>query len=223
LVLGGLDSGRRSLRHVRRHGRNALVAVSYPGPADWDEVGVIRKAPALRAAAHAVPLAVASLTAWLRREPFTDPARVSLLGFSLGAFVAPASARVAQLLGPPFAHLVLAYGGADLPAVVTANLRVRQALLRRAAGYGLAGLVGPIEPAHHLPHLRTEALILYGQSDPKVPLACAQAMASAYAGPRTVEVFQGPHLDPRNPALMERVRASAEAWLRARGSWRDGP
>jgi dienelactone hydrolase len=223
VLLGGLDAGRRSLRHVRLHGRNVLVAMSYPGPADWEAVGALARLPALRAAALAVPRAVTGLTAWIRREPFADPARINLLGFSLGAFFAPASARVAERHGQTYAHLVLAYGGAGLPAVVTANLQVRPVLLRRAAGFTLAGLVGPLEPAHHLPHLRTEALILYGTSDRKVPPACAQALAAAYGGASTVVVFDGPHLDPRDPALMERVAGSARLWLRDRGAWRDAP
>lgn len=223
VLLGGLDAGRRSLRHVRLHGRNALVAMSYPGPPDWEAVSARARLPALRSAALAVPLAVTGLTAWIRREPFADPARVSLLGFSLGAFFAPAAVRVAERHGQTYAGLVLAYGGADLPAVVTSNLRVRPMLLRRAAGYAMAGLVGPLEPAHHLPHLRSEALILYGTADRKVPLACARALAAAYGGARTVVVFEGPHLDPRDPALMERVAGAARLWLRDRGAWRDAP
>lgn len=218
IILGGLEVGRRSLRYVDTHGENALVAVQYPrSPTYWYEGTPLLKAPQIRESALAVPSQVASLTAWLRAQPWVDPADVSLLGYSFGAFFVPACARVARADGQAFRTLVIAYGGADLARVLDANLRLRPRALRWIAAQLLAALVHPIEPALHLPHLPEPTLFVTGLRDHKVPLESARRMQALKPAPKTVIDLDTSHMDPKNPALTRRIVEITREWLVARG------
>jgi hypothetical protein len=219
IVLGGLEVGRRSLRYVETHGENALIAVQYPRSATyWYEGTPLAKLPVIRESALAVPSQVASLAAWARLQPWADPQRVSLLGYSFGAFFVPACARVARAHGQAFRTLVMAYGGADLPRVLDANIRLRPRALQWVVGRLLAAIVHPLEPALHLPHLPEEALFVTGLRDRKVPLASARRMQALKPEPKTVIDLDTAHMDPRNPLLIRRIVETTRRWLVARGA-----
>jgi alpha/beta superfamily hydrolase len=219
IILGGLEVGRDSLRYVGTHGENALVAVQYPRSATyWYEGTPLRKLPAIRSAALAMPARIASLAAWLRAQPWADPDRVSLLGYSFGAFFVPACARVARADGQAFSFLVMAYGGADLARVFDANVRLRPRALQWTAGRLLAAVVRPLEPALHLPLLPEEALFVTGLRDRKVPLASARRMQQLKPEPKTVIDLDTAHMDPKDPALTRQIVETTRAWLVARGA-----
>ncbi len=219
IVLGGLEIGRESLRYVETHGENALVAVQYPRSATyWYEGTPLTKLPAIRASALAVPSRVASLAAWLRSQPWADPQKVSLLGYSFGAFFVPACARVARADAQAFGFLVMAYGGADMTRVFDANLRLRPRPLQWLVGPLLAAVVRPVEPALHLPYLPEEALFVTGLRDRKVPLASARRMQALKPEPKTVIDLDAAHMDPKNPALTRRIVEVTRGWLVARGA-----
>lgn len=219
IVLGGLEVGRESLRYVDTHGDNALVAVQYPRSATyWYEGTPLAKLPAIRESALAVPSQVASLAAWLRSQSWADPDRVSLLGYSFGAFFVPACARVARADGQGFRTLVMAYGGADLPRIFDANVRLRPRALQWAAGRLLTAVVRPVEPALHLPLLPEEALFVTGLRDRKVPLESARRMQQLKPEPRAVVDLDAPHMDPKNPELTRRIVGVTREWLVARGA-----
>lgn len=219
VILGGLEVGRDSLRYVGTHGDNALVAVQYPRSATyWYEGTPLRKLPAIRTAALAMPARIASLAAWLRAQPWADPHRVSLLGYSFGAFFVPACARVARADGQGFSFLVMAYGGADLARVFDANVRLRPRILQWATGRLLAAAVHPLEPALHLPRLPEDALFVTGLRDRKVPLASARRMQQLKPEPKTVIELDTTHMSPSNPALTRQIVETTRTWLVARGA-----
>jgi hypothetical protein len=219
IILGGLEVGRESLRYVETHGENALVAVQYPRSATyWYEGTPLAKLPAIRESALAMPSQVASLAAWLRSQPWADPDRVSLLGYSFGAFFVPACARVARADGQGFRTLVMAYGGADLTRVFDANIRLRPRLVQWPAARLLAAVVRPLEPALHLPHLPEEALFVTGLRDRKVPLESARRMQQLKPEPKTVIDLDAAHMSPKNPVLTRRIVGITREWLVARGA-----
>ncbi len=219
VVLGGLEVGRDSLRYIRVQGRNALVAVEYPrSPTYWYEGTPILKLYRVREAALAMPQQVASLLAWLREQPWADPERVTLLGYSFGAFFVPACARVAAVHGLAPRSLVMAYGGAGLPEVFEANLPLRPRILQWAVARLLSTVLHPMEPALHLPRLRGDALFVTGLRDAKVPLASARLMQSLKPEPKTVIDLDSSHMGPDKPELTAEIVRRSREWLIARGS-----
>lgn len=219
IILGGLEVGRESLRYVENHGPNALVAFEYPRPTqDLYEGRPLFKLGRIRRAALAVPAQIRALQAWIRTQPWADPDRVSLLGYSFGAMFVPATARVAQHRGPPFRTLVMAYGGADLPGLLAANASFRPAWLRPSAAHAVGAVIRPLEPALHLPHLQEETLFLSGLKDERVPLRYSRLMQSLKPPPKTVLDLEEGHMDPSRPDLNRRIVGASQAWLVQRGA-----
>ncbi len=219
IVLGGLEVGRDSLRYVAVHGPNAIVAPEYPRSATyWYEGTPLAKLPAIRESVLAMPSRTAALAAWIRAQPWADPDRVSLLGYSFGAFFVPACARVARRHDQGFRTLVMAYGGADLPAIFDANVRLRPRVLQWSLGRALAAVVHPIEPALHLPSLSEDALLINGLRDRKVPWASARLMRELKPEPKTSVELDAAHMDPANPALTAEIVRRTREWLIARGA-----
>lgn len=219
VILGGLEVGRQSLQYVGTHGRNALVACEYPRTSDyWYEGAPLKKLPQIRAAALSVPARTSALLAWIRTQSWADKDRVSLLGYSFGADFVPAAARVAEGRGQAPSHLVMAYGGADLPGLFDANVTLRPRALQWAVGRILAAVVRPLEPALHLPYLRGEALFITGLRDHKVPLANARLMQFLKPEPKTVLDLDAGHMDPGNPKLTAEIVGRSREWLIARNA-----
>ncbi len=214
VVLGGLEVGRESLKYVEVHGRNVLVALQYPrSPTYWYEGLPVTKLAQIRAAVLAIPSRTASLLAWVRIQPWADPTRISLLGYSFGAIFVPASARLAQIHGVPLRALVMAYAGTDLPRLLAVNAKLRPVFLRKPAAWLAGSAIHPIEPALHLPHLRSEALFVNGLRDEMVPLALARRMQALHGNGRTVIDLDALHMDPRRPDLTREIVRCSWEWL----------
>lgn len=219
VVLGGLEVGRDSLKYVEVHGRNALVTLQYPrSPAYWYESLPIARLPEIREAVVAIPSRVASVLAWIRVQPWADPTRINLLGYSFGAIFVPCSARLAQIHGIPIRSLVMAYAGTDVQVLLTANAKLRPVFLRKPAAWLAGAMIRPIEPALHLPHLRQEALFVNGLRDEMVPLQLARRMQVLHGGPRTVLELDAKHMDPRRPELTREIVRRSWDWLVASGA-----
>lgn len=225
LVLGGLEGGTRSIRRISEAvgdpGPNAFVAYDWPLPPK--EPGVLEIAlrlPALRRAALSVPGQVDALLAWASVQPWGDADRVSLLGYSLGTFVAPAVQRIVEQRGGDVRWTILAYAGAPIGAVIAGHPAVRPGWARRPLGAGIDLLLRPVEPSEHLPHLHGRFLVLRAARDRLIAAAAADRLVELTPQPRTVVVIEGDHmgLGPEKRKLLAKVVALSRAWLIEQGA-----
>jgi hypothetical protein len=214
VVLGGLDIGRKSLGYIPRHGRNALLAYQYPySPRYWYDGSPLTELPAIRTAALSVPAQVAAAIGWAGGQSWADPDRISLLGYSFGAFFVPATWRVTEASGSDLKAVVIAYGGADLGAVMGANLGKAPAVLRPIASRAVALALAPMEPARHLPHLHDPALLLNGSRDTRIPEESVRMLRDRKPDPKTILEIDAGHMHRRNPELTGRIVALSRGWL----------
>lgn len=213
-ILGGVEIGQASLDYIPVHGANALLAYQYPeSRVPWYEGSLAGKLPAIRRAVLDVPAQVEVLVAWLEAQPWTDRSRVSLMGYSFGALFLPAALRLAEAHGRHLGPAVLAYGGADVPELLMANLELRPRWGRRLLAEVLAVSIRPVEPALHLPHLKGELLFINGKRDTQIPAACALKMQELAAGSRTVVWLEAGHMNPGNPALLAEIIRISRGWM----------
>ncbi len=220
VVLGGLEGGTRSIRRLGEAlgdlGPNAFAAydwpLPYPEPSTFE---VLRRLPELRRSALSTPGQVDALLAWAARQPWADRDRVSLLGFSLGAFVAPATQRVAEARGAALYRTVIAYGGASIGDVVAGHPAVKPAWAAGLLGAGMDLLLRPVEPGEHLPHLRGRFLLLRAGNDRLIARAAADRLAALTPEPRTIVVIEGDHMGLRRDKqkLLDKVVAITRTWL----------
>lgn len=214
VILGGVEIGEASLGYVSTHGRNALVAYQYPGSREpWYEGSLKRKIPAIRRAVLDVPSQVETLLVWVRAQPWADKEHVSLMGYSFGAIFLPSVEHLAEAHGDHLGPTVLAYGGADIPELLMANLELRPRWFRRLLVEILAVSIRPVEPALHLPHLKGEFLFINGKRDIQIPTASALKMQSLASGPKTVVWLEAGHMNPGNPVLLAEIIRISRRWM----------
>ncbi len=225
LVLGGLGTGRANLAPIPEAGPNALAGFDWPflaaplppGPAALPHL------PKLYRQVLATPGQIAAALDWLAGQPWADPTRVSLLGFSLGALAAPAAQAVAAAAhGRRVGWTILAYGGAPFGALIAAHPALPAGLPARAVG-ALADLVlAPLQPLRHLPELDGRFLVLGGRTDRLIPAAAARALAAATPDPKDIILFDGDHMGvgPGQRRLLDRIITTSRQWLIDQGAVR---
>jgi hypothetical protein len=176
--------------------------------------------PALRRSVLSVPGQVDAILAWAARQPWADPARVSLLGLSLGAFVAPAAQRLVEERGGEVGWTVLGYAGAPIGAVVAGHPGVEPRWIAGAAGAAADALLHAVEPSIHLPRVRGRFLVLQAADDRLIAPAAAERLAALTPEPRTVVVVDGDHMGvgPERSRLLAKVVGLSRSWLVAEGA-----
>ena len=231
LVIGGLDGGTRSIRRIGEAvgdpGPNAFLAYDWPLPSEEPSgLEIVLHLPELRRSVLSVPGQIDAMLGWASRQRWADPHRVSLLGFSLGAFVAPAAQRVALGRGAAIHWTIIAYGGAPIGAVIAGHPAAKPVWAARLFGAGADLILRPLEPGEHLPHLRGRFLVLRAGNDRLIAPPAADRLTDLTPQPRTVVVIEGGHmgLGPNKKELLAKVVAVARAWLVEQGAIvPDGP
>jgi len=219
ILLGGLGQGRQHIRHITEPGPNALVGYDWPITRlpDGGLDALILALPALYREILTAPGEIAALTAWLTEQDWVDAERISLLGFSLGAFAVPAAQRLVEGQGNRIAASIIAYGGAPIGDVIADH-----PILPDDWPKGLVRFFGnlafrPVNPLIHLPHLHGRFLVLGGKEDELIPQAAAQRLHTAVPEPKTVILFDGKHINMGNPreaaVLRDRIITAGETWL----------
>jgi pimeloyl-ACP methyl ester carboxylesterase len=221
IVVGGLNSGAKNLRHVPPSGANAFIGYDWPLPRKLPKgPEFLRAAPGLYRRVLAVPGQVAATVGWLAGQPWAEAERISLLGFSLGALVAPAAQRVAQASSHRIGWTVLAYGGADLGRMLAEHPKAELGPAKPLLGMVANLLLRPIEPAEHLPHLTGRFLLIGGSDDRLVPRPSAERMRALTPEPKSVVLLEGAHIGTgaRQQALLADIVRLTGTWLVEQGA-----
>jgi hypothetical protein len=230
VILGGLSEGSDAVREISAvsgdPGPGAFVGYDWPLPEREPEVSdIVRRIPQFRRGVLRVPGQVDAILAWASRRPWADPSRMSLLGFSLGALVLPASQRLAELRGATVGWTVLGYGGAPIGDVIAGHPHAGPAWLRPLLGAAAGLLLRPVEPSLHLPHLHGRFLVVGGASDQLIDPAAARRMVELTPEPRTVVLLEGEHVGvgPDERKLLARVIEVTRTWLVEAGAIEPAP
>jgi hypothetical protein len=229
VILGGLGGGSNSVREISRvagdPGPGAFVGYDWPLPTREPSVlEIVLRLPEFRRGLLIVPGQVDGILAWAAGQPWADPDRVSLLGFSLGAFVVPATQRLAQERGAAIGWTVLGYAGAPIGDVIAGHPNAGPAWLRPILGAGAELLLRPLEPSLHLPHLRGRFLVLGAAADRFIAPAAARRMTQLTPEPRTAILIAGDHMGvgPDQWKLLAHVVDVTRAWLVENGAIEPG-
>ncbi len=215
-VMGGLASGEENIRLIENPGPNVLVGYDWPIPVFFPEGrDVPRQLPSLYWRALTIAGQAGSALRWLAQQPWADPARLSLLGYSLGGLAAPAVQHAAQQDGIPVGWTILAYGGAPLHALFAGDPYIEPAWARTLLAPCVGFLLRPLEPTVHLPRLSGRFLVLEGQDDRLIPEAARKRLADAVPQPKTVVTLAGQHMGagPDEAALLDTIIAASRDWL----------
>jgi dienelactone hydrolase len=202
LILGGADTGRQAARLVPDTHGIVVAAMSYP--TDVRRIGGLADALDVRRAILDTPSAVMLSLDWLLAQPYADPARVELVGVSLGApFACVAGSldervrRVWSIHGGGSPARLIAHALDDELWAPCAWLGGR-AIAWLAHGYTLAPerWVAGIAPR--------ELVMVNALDDEDIPRACVELLFAAAREPKELRWLPGGHIDKDDE---ERIRA----------------
>lgn len=218
IILGGLEVGRESLKYIKYHGNNVLIAYQYPySPTYWYQGTAFSEIPAIRQAVLSVPSQVNALVRWSSQQSWADGNPPKLLGYSFGALFLPAIYHLAQEKEIRLGAGVLAYGGANIYKILKANLTKIIEPVRTLVAWVASAALRPMEPSMHLPSLENRFLVMNGKEDDQIPVPSWQELHRLAPVGSTILLLNEGHMHPRKPDLTERLVHISRQWLLVQG------
>jgi hypothetical protein len=213
LVAGGRRTGRNAARYLDSAVQAVAISCDYPwrDPARLSWPRFIVRLPRTRAELLATPGALAVAASYLATRSEADTGPFLAIGASLG--VAPVAAWAARDARPQ--AVALLYGGANLGAILEANLgtRVSSGLLRRLAARTLGAALRPLEPAHNVGRIAPRPLLVVAAADDQwIPMASAQLLYDAAREPKRLVWLRGEHVATRDEVVLRILTDSIVAW-----------
>ncbi|MGQ0621530.1 MAG: hypothetical protein ACT4QA_16680 [Panacagrimonas sp.] len=228
ILLGGFEAGAAALDRVSASRPTVMASFDYPftlpkeKPALWAWPGLLREA---RQGIRDTSEAIGRLHAHLLTMPEVDPARITIVGVSLGAPFAVAAAADHGIPG-----LAVIHGFGRVNEMIAQQLIRRwepdhgpwvRPLARRVARWMTwYADVPDIEDKARTLQAHQRVLMLIAADDDLVPASATAALIealSASSAPVESETDAGAHLagdtDPRIPALLTRT----EVWMEDHG------
>lgn len=198
LLLPGMRTGARATRLVGDTRGVVVAALSYPGEIERirSGLGALEDLSAARARIVDAPAAALLALEYLRGRPWVDPARVELVGVSLGApFACIAGALDSRV------RRVWALDGGGAPARMIAR-GLEDEIGSGAARRAVAGLAAWLAHARHLAPERWVGRIaprpfvmVNAPDDERIPRACVDALYEAAGEPKERVWLPGGHVD----------------------------
>ncbi len=213
-VIGGLQTGRESLKFVPSHGAQALIAYEYPARLkELHKYDVLLHLYSVRRAAISVAPQIVEMIKYLQKQSWHKKnTKVSVMAYSFGAVFTPVTYVTAQEAGVTLGPGVLAYGGAGAYCLFKANLPGPSWLKEPFARMG-AALFKPIDPIIYAPKMKGNFLIINGAFDKQIPNPCAEKLQDLIPPPKTVMTLQTDHMHPKNADLNLRLITVSRNWL----------
>ena len=228
ILLGGTPKGEQALAYMPPVGNNAIVSLDWPMPVPDDlprDLQLVLDAPSLRVDILRAPGQVAAVYDWLHAQDWVDQDRISIIGVSLGAMIAPAAQFLIEQHSPsqtPIAATLLAFGGADLKPIIAENpslqntswARERPWLLGWLAWAGAKAL-HPMEPANYLHDLTGQFMVVNASRDGVIPQASVDRFTALVPTPKDTATIAGGHIgpDPETPRILRTLTGIATGWL----------
>ena len=137
-ILGGIETGLESINHVSDIGNNILVGFDWPINENLpDGKEIILKFNDLYKDIYNSPKQAAVAIEWAGNQHWAE-SRISLLGFSIGAIVAPSVQRLIEHRDNiKIDFTVLAYGGTNIGLLVNKNPYIKPKWLKPLLGWVL--------------------------------------------------------------------------------------
>ncbi len=217
VVMAGRETGKRGIEYVTDVRNLVVIALDYgyEPRESYTFWTFMRDVPAMRRAAlDLVPSALMALD-YLRQRADVDTSRLILLGYSFGAPLVPAIAAHDRGL----AVAAMAYGGGDLPSLISHSFRRSQSALVSDFVGGLAWLLlRPIEPMRYATKISPIPLLMVnGELDEFVPRENVETFFRKAREPKRLLWLRSSHVNPEKVELSHRVAIALRGEMLALG------
>ncbi len=213
LIVGGLMTGRESLRFIPSHGKYILVAYEYAEVLKKiNKLDVLWNLFRVRKAILDVSPQLLSIVKYLEKQPYVCKIPIGFMGYSFGSTFIPVTFVNAKYQSIPLKYGVMAYGGAGLYLLFRSNLPLPHFLKSPVANIA-AALFKPIDPILYAPKMKGEFLIINGIYDKQIPFAAAKRLQELVPQPKTIINLKTDHMHPDNKELTLRLIDLSRNWL----------
>ncbi len=221
-LVSGLRKGQRNIESFPGLGNNVLIGFEYPMPnkIKFENAFGLEETPRFYSEIMQTPGQIAAALQWITEQSWAEQERITVVAASLGSFITPAALHLWNSLEEAQRHqknyaLVIGYGGADL-SLLFSSIFAREGLggvVGDVAAYSAAGLLDPLEPAYHLPHMQAQkTLILSGKTDGVIPEQSVILLEKLAAQPKDIRRLKGGHVGDEENANRIATQAMFE-WL----------
>ena len=201
ILIGGHETGRDAIGLLRDTRGVAVAALSYPyhGASKPKGLAFVGAIPAIQQGIRDTPAAILLALDWLASEPWVDPARIDLVGVSLGApFVC-----VAGALDPRFKRVWSLHGAGDPRLLIEHSLRrkVRSDPLRAMASsiVSLLAYGDRLAPEKWVARIAPRPFLMVNASDDeRLPREAVLTLYESAREPKELLWTEGRHVRPRN-------------------------
>lgn len=222
VILGGHRTGRNAVDILGDPGSIAVAALDYPYHGPERPRGVVQSlqsVPAIQRGILDTPPAVSVALDWLAAQPWVDPARMELMGVSLGVpFAAPAGA-----LDTRFRRVWLVHGGVGNRAWIANRLerKIGNAFLRdRVAGLAhLLAYGSTFKTEEWTAQIAPRAVVVVGaEADEQLPRSAVEALHAAAGEPRELLWSQGGHVQPERTEIVRQLLGMVRTRIEGEGT-----
>lgn len=214
IIMGGWESGAKNFRLIPNPGNYHILFYRYSYQPDvWKEGWWLREVFAMREAILEVPTQVLALQAYLASLQSVDPSRISVMGFSLGALFVPSVYHLASHRDVGLAPGVIAFGGADLAAILSTNLKQIPSITRVPLASTAAYVLDAVEPIHHLSHMDNRFLLLHAANDEMMNVYSRGVLEDLVLEPKESVTIESGHIGTNKKELIEKVVQISTDWL----------
>lgn len=214
IVLAGVKTNAKTLERAPAQPNNTIITYEYDyDKEDWRKASYLTRAWHVCRMSYTMSRQFEALTRWIYAQPWVDTKRVNVAGGSVGAIYLPMMLKHIQDRGLNYRTITFAYGGASRAVMCYLMLRHHSRIL---AGVGAAlcwSLLGIIEPAKYLPHLKGDFLLIASPDDERIPRHCSKLFEDLTPEPKTIIHKPGEHVDTEHPHILDEVFTTTLTWL----------
>jgi fermentation-respiration switch protein FrsA (DUF1100 family) len=146
---------------------------------------------------------------YLLERDDVDPARIIVIGGSLGAFFVPAHAAIDERP----AAAVMIYGAGDIESLLASSNEIPRLFAKPAAWLG-AVLLSPVEPLKYAGDIAPRPLLMIsGTQDPRIPERCSRILHDAAGEPKTVKWIDAGHISIQEKEFHGLISDALISWL----------
>jgi len=216
-ILGGIETGLKSVKHVSNIGNNILVGFEWPiNKKSMKGKNILYNVVNLYYSINNSPGQVAAALEWVDDQPWSSN-KISLLGFSIGAIAAPSVQNLIQNKGNlSIKWTVLAYGGTNLHKLVNSNPYIKPLWLKPILGWVTQLFFNSIDPKEHLKDISGNFLIINGKNDNLIPEYSSLKFQTLAPYPKKIILLEGGHMGvgKDQKKLLKTIIKETKSWLK---------
>ena len=221
-ILGGLETGFDSVKHVSDIGDNILVGYNWPLNSKLPKgISILTESSNIYKGIYKSPGQIAKAIEWVSNQSWSEKEKISLLGFSIGAIASPAVQHIIENRGlTNIGWTVLAYGGTNIGQLVNSNPYIKPKWAKPLFGWIIQLLFNPIDPKEHLEYISGNFLLINGKDDEFIPKESSSLMQKLTPTPKNIIILDGKHMGvgEKQKELLSIIIKETRMWLKQNGA-----